>query len=181
MKYILKLVLMMGILMAMGAGALAADIDPALMPGRGAQFTAEVIAETMNCYAAPGEDSRYLGRLGRGAQVDVISFSRGWAKIRYHKRVGYAKVEDMASNRRMLQYVNTESVPVYWEADIFSESPGTLEGNQRVWLVGVKNGYWLIENDSGTIKVYIEKDKIDGTGLLTTGESRTSNIVLSYK
>lgn len=177
----LKRIMAAVLLLMLGAGALAAEIDPSVLPGEGAKFTAEVISDIMHCYAGPGEETIYLGRLKKGTQVDIMDFGGGWAQIRYRGRIGYAQVADMASNRRMLQYVNAESVPVYWEAHVFSNSPGSLKANQQVWLVGAKDGYWLIENDSGSIKVYIERDKIDGIGLLAPGEARTSNITFSYR
>lgn len=177
----LKRAIAVFMLMLLGMSALAIENDPAVTPGKGAKFTAEVIAEVMGCYKKASTASKYLGSLKKGVQVDIMDFGGGWAKIRYKGRIGYAKIEDMASNRRMLQYVNAESVPVYWEAHGFSFSPGSLKANQRVWLVGTKNGYWLIENDSGSIKVYIERDKIGSLGLLKPGESRTSNIVFSYR
>lgn len=126
-------------------------------------FGAEVISGRMACYSRQTASKRYyLGSLKKGAHVTVLSHGRRWAKIQYRNRVGYARIEDMAAFRRVRRYAKRR-VTAYQGTSPISTVVGTLKRGTAVYVVGSKDGYRLIENESGSKRAYVPADSLSRT------------------
>ena len=127
-----------------------------MAPGALAAFKANVYTSGMKVYKSPSTSAKLYGTLGKGAEFSVLAFSKGWARISYKGKIGYAQIKDMASQKRVKGYAKVDA-KVYEGASSSSEKLGTIEQGTAVYAVGINGDYLLVENRSGKISGYINK------------------------
>lgn len=131
-----------------------------MTPAALASFKANVYSDSMKVYNAPSTSAKNLGSLKEGTEVTVLSYSKGWAKIRCRNRSGFAKIEDMASQKRVKAYAKSDGVNVYKSASSSSTKLGSLSLGAAVYVVGKDGNYLLVENRSGKASGYINKSNL---------------------
>ena len=144
---------------------LLAALAPAAMA---ASYSAKINSSSCKVYKAPSTSSRVLCSGVKNLGVTITGYSNGWARIRYRGYTGYVKSEYLTLSHRITAYT-AKSAPVYKRASDSSGKLGTLNTGSTVYIVGMSNGFYRIQNRSGSATGYIKP------GYLTATRPKTSS------
>ena len=136
-----------------------ATLAPAAMA---ASYSARINSNSCRVYKSPSTSSRVLCTGVKGLNVTITGYSGDWARIRYRGYTGYVKCEYLTLNSRITAYT-AKSTPVYQRASSSSSRLGTLSTGSTVYVVGMDNGYYRIQNRSGSVTGYIKSGYLTAT------------------
>ena len=145
-----------------------------LTPAAFASFKANVYTSSMKVYKSASSSSKKLGTLPSKTEVTVLSYSKGWAKIQYKGKTGYAQIKNMASQKRMKAYAK-KSAAVYKSASSSSKKLGTVSTGTTLYVVGMSGSYYLVQNSSGKTSGYIKTSYVTKTKPSTTQNNTSDN------
>ena len=106
--------------------------------------------------------------------VSITGYSGDWAKIEYKGYTGYVKCEYLTLRSRLTAYT-AKSTPVYKRASSSSSKLGTLGTGSTVYVVGMDDGYYRIQNRSGSVTGYVKSGYLTATKPKTSSPSDTSS------
>ena len=148
-----------------------ATLAPAAMA---ASYSARINSNSCRVYKSPSTSSRVLCTGVKGLNVTITGYSGDWARIRYRGYTGYVKCEYLTLNSRITAYT-AKSTPVYQRASSSSSRLGTLSTGSTVYVVGMDNGYYRIQNRSGSVTGYVKSGYLTATKPKTSSPSDTSS------
>ena len=134
---------------------------PSVSPA--ASERAVVSAGTLAVYQSADKDSKKLGTLKQGQQVNVVGWSGDWAHIELDGNYGYCALSGLTREgaapsatyspnlaNAKKGTVTAESLPVYQTAGTSGKKLGTLKKGQTVNVIESKNGWAYIELNGHT-------------------------------
>ena len=131
----------------------AALIMSACAPAALASFKARVFTNT-RVYISPSTKA-YSVAVPNGLKVTVTAYRKGWAQVTYKGHVGYMPCAYLNLADRLTAYT-AKSTPVYWQPSSSSGTMGTLSIATPVYVVNKVNGYYRIQNSSGSVTGYVK-------------------------
>lgn len=149
---------------------LLAALAPAAMA---ASYSAKINSSSCKVYKAPSTSSRVLCSGVKNLGVTITGYSNGWARIRYRGYTGYVKSEYLTLSHRITAYT-AKSAPVYKRASTSSGKLGTLSIGSTVYIVGMSNGFYRIQNRSGSATGYIKPGYLTASRPKVTSGSSSS-------
>ena len=112
-----------------------------------------VTASSLNFRSGPSTSHSIIGSLQKGQQVEYISESGSWAKVKYNGVTGYVHGDyltkststGISTSQGTTQYVNsTSGLNVRSGAGTTYSKLGTLEYKEKVTVLSTSNGLSLI-------------------------------------
>lgn len=136
-----------------------------LAPAALASFQAEVFTSA-KVYNIPSTSGKSVS-VSSGLEVTVTATSGNWAKISCNGHSGYIQIAYLNLVDRPTAYT-AKSTPVYRSPSSSSSRLGTLSIGTKVYVVNKVNGYYRVQNSSGSVTGYIK------SGYLTTKAKLTA-------
>lgn len=133
-----------------------------------ASYSARINSSACKVYKSASSSSKVLCSDVKDLRVSITGYSGDWAKVSYRGYTGYVKCEYLTLSSRLTAYT-AKSAPVYKRAASSSSKLGTLSTGSTVYIVGMDNGYYRIQNRSGSVTGYIK------SGYLTATKPRSSS------
>lgn len=131
----------------------AALLMSACAPAAFASFKAKVFTST-RAYSAPSRSAASVS-VPKGLSVTVTSYHGGWAQVRYKGRTAYMPTAYLNAASRVKAYT-AKSTPVYRQPSSSAGKIGTLSIATPVYVVNKVNGYYRIQNGSGSVTGYVK-------------------------
>ena len=131
-------------------------------------YSAKINSSACKVYKSASTSSKVLCSDVKDLSVSITGYSGDWAKIEYKGYTGYVKCEYLTLRSRLTAYT-AKSTPVYKRASSSSSKLGTLGTGSTVYVVGMDDGYYRIQNRSGSVTGYIK------SGYLTAAKPKTSS------
>ena len=131
-------------------------------------YSAKINSSACKVYKSASTSSKVLCSDVKDLSVSITGYSGDWAKIEYKGYIGYVKCEYLTLRSRLTAYT-AKSTPVYKRASSSSSKLGTLDAGSTVYVVGMDDGYYRIQNRSGSVTGYIK------SGYLTATRPKTSS------
>ncbi len=128
-------------------------------PALAASFKAKINSASARVYSGPSKSSKYSVSAPKGATVTVTGYAKGWARIEHKGNVGYIPVKYLNLTERIKAYT-IKSTSVYKGDSSSSTKLGTIPKATVVYVVGYSNGYCRVQNSSGFITGYVDKDRL---------------------
>ena len=133
-----------------------------------ASYSAKINSSACKVYKSASTSSKVLCSDVKDLNVSITGYSGDWAKIEYKGYTGYVKCEYLTLRSRLTAYT-AKSTPVYKRASSSSSKLGTLGTGSTVYVVGMDDGYYRIQNRSGSVTGYVK------SGYLTATKPKTSS------
>ena len=137
-------------------------------------YSAKINSSACKVYKSASTSSKVLCSDVKDLRVSITGYSGDWAKVSYKGNTGYVKCEYLTLSSRLTAYT-AKSTPVYKRAASSSSKLGTLGTGSTVYIVGMDNGYYRIQNRSGSITGYIKSGYLTATKPKTTSSSSSSS------
>ena len=131
-------------------------------------YSAKINSSACKVYKSASTSSKVLCSDVKDLSVSITGYSGDWAKIEYTGYTGYVKCEYLTLCNRLTAYT-AKSTPVYKRASSSSSKLGTLGTGSTVYVVGMDDGYYRIQNRSGSVTGYVK------SGCLTATKPKTSS------
>ena len=131
-------------------------------------YSAKINSSACKVYKSASTSSKVLCSDVKDLSVSITGYSGDWAKIEYKGYIGYVKCEYLTLRNRLTAYT-AKSTPVYKRASSSSSKLGTLGTGSTVYVVGMDDGYYRIQNRSGSVTGYVK------SGCLTATKPKTSS------
>ena len=131
-------------------------------------YSAKINSSACKVYKSTSTSSKVLCSDVKDLSVSITGYSGDWAKIEYKGYIGYVKCEYLTLRSRLTAYT-AKSTPVYKRASSSSSKLGTLGTGSTVYVVGLDDGYYRIQNRSGSVTGYVK------SGCLTATKPKTSS------
>ena len=131
-------------------------------------YSAKINSSACKVYKSASTSSKVLCSDVKDLSVSITGYSGDWAKIEYKGYTGYVKCEYLTLRSRLTAYT-AKSTPVYKRASSSSSKLGTLGTGSTVYVVGMDDGYYRIQNRSGSVTGYVK------SGCLTATKPKTSS------
>ena len=131
-------------------------------------YSAKINSSACKVYKSASTSSKVLCSDVKDLSVSITGYSGDWAKIEYKGYIGYVKCEYLTLRNRLTAYT-AKSTPVYKRASSSSSKLGTLGTGSTVYVVGMDDGYYRIQNRSGSVTGYVK------SGYLTATKPKTSS------
>lgn len=142
----------------------AALLMSACAPAALASIKAKVFTNT-KIYSIPSTSGKSV-RVPEGLTVRVTATSGNWAKIRYKGKTAYIPTPYLNLASRLKAYT-AKSTPVYKLPSSSSSKMGTLSIATAVYVVAKLDGYYRIENSSGSVTGYVRAGNLTSKAKLT--------------
>lgn len=136
----------------------------ALAPTALASFKAKVFTDA-KVYNKASTSGKSVG-VSKGVTVTVVATSGKWAKIRRNGHTGYIQIAYLDLVDRPTAYT-AKSTPVYKQPSSSSSRMGTLSIGTKVYVVSKVNGYYRVQNRSGSVTGYIKSGYLTSKAKLT--------------
>ena len=133
-----------------------------------ASYSAKINSSACKVYKSASTSSKVLCSDVKDLRVSITGYSGDWAKVSYKGHTGYVKCEYLTLSSRLPAYT-AKSAPVYKRASSSSSKLGTLGAGSTVYVVGMDDGYYRIQNRSGSVTGYVK------SGYLTATKPKTSS------
>ena len=137
-------------------------------------YSAKINSSSCKVYKSASTSSKVLCSDVKDLSVSITGYSGDWAKVSYKGYTGYVKCEYLTLSSRLTAYT-AKSSPVYKRASSSSSKLGTLDTGSTVYVVGMDNGYYRIQNRSGSITGYIKSGYLTATKPKTSSSSSSSS------
>ncbi|MGN0185578.1 MAG: SH3 domain-containing protein [Aristaeellaceae bacterium] len=137
-------------------------------------YSAKINSSACKVYKSASTSSKVLCSDVKDLSVSITGYSGDWAKIEYKGYTGYVKCEYLTLRNRLTAYT-AKSTPVYKRASSSSSKLGTLGIGSTVYVVGMDDGYYRIQNRSGSVTGYIKSGYLTATKPKTSSPSDTSS------
>ena len=131
-------------------------------------YSAKINSSACKVYKSASTSSKVLCSDVKNLRVSITGYSGDWAQVSYKGYTGYVKCEYLTLSSRLPAYT-AKSAPVYKRASSSSSKLGTLDAGSTVYVVGMDDGYYRIQNRSGSVTGYIK------SGYLTAAKPKTSS------
>ena len=147
-----------------------------------------VTASSLNFRSGPSTSHSIIGSLQKGQQVEYISESGGWAKVKYNGVTGYVHGDyltkststGISTSQGTTQYVNsTSGLNVRSGAGTTYSKLGTLEYKEKVTVLSTSNGWAKINYNGQTGYVsssYLQTTVPGGTTSENNNSSTTTTV-----
>ena len=130
-------------------------------------YSAKINSSACKVYKSASTSSKVLCSDVKDLRVSITGYSGDWAKVSYKGNTGYVKCEYLTLSSRLPAYT-AKSTPVYKRAASSSSKLGTLGTGSTVYVVGMDDGYYRIQNRSGSVTGYVK------SGCLTATKPKTA-------
>ena len=149
---------------------------------------ATVTASSLNFRSGPSTSHSIIGSLQKGQQVEYISESGSWAKVKYNGVTGYVHGDyltkststGISTSQGTTQYVNsTSGLNVRSGAGTTYSKLGTLEYKEKVTVLSTSNGWAKINYNGQTGYVsssYLQTTVPGGTTSENNNSSTTTTV-----
>ena len=147
-----------------------------------------VTASSLNFRSGPSTSHSIIGSLQKGQQVEYISESGSWAKVKYNGVTGYVHGDyltkststGISTSQGTTQYVNsTSGLNVRSGAGTTYSKLGTLEYKEKVTVLSTSNGWAKINYNGQTGYVsssYLQTTVLGGTTSENNNSSTTTTV-----
>lgn len=125
-----------------------------------ASMGAKALSSTMPVYSSP---SRVIGTLKQGTSFTVTAISGSWARIKYGKRTGYAKLSDIVFNSRIKAVSTKKSSISFMTKDSLKKNiyyTGTLRAGVPLYIAGINGNKLLFFDTSGKVMGYVPRSAV---------------------
>ena len=139
-----------------------------------ASYSAKINSSSSKIYKSPSSSSKVLCNGVKNLRVSITGYSGDWARITYKGYTGYIKCEYLTLSSRITAYT-AKSTPVYKRASSSSGKLGTLSTGSTVYIVGMDDGYYRIQNRSGSVTGYVKSGYLTATKPKASSPSDTSS------
>ena len=139
-----------------------------------ASYSAKINSSACKVYKSASTSSKVLCSDVKDLSVSITGYSGDWAKIEYKGYTGYVKCEYLTLRSRLTAYT-AKSTPVYKRASSSSSKLGTLGTGSTVYVVGMDDGYYRIQNRSGSVTGYVKSGYLTATKPKTSSDSPSSS------
>ena len=116
--------------------------------------TKYVNATSLNVRSGPSTSNSIIGKLSSGTEVEVISTSNGWSKIKYDGGTGYVSSKYLSSSSTesstTTKYVNATSLNVRSGPSTSSSIIGQLSNGEKVEVISTSDGWSKIKYNGQT-------------------------------
>ena len=143
-----------------------------------ASYSAKINSSACKVYKSASTSSKVLCSDVKDLSVSITGYSGDWAKIEYKGYTGYVKCEYLTLRSRLTAYT-AKSTPVYKRASSSSSKLGTLGTGSTVYVVGMDDGYYRIQNRSGSVTGYVKSGYLTATKPKTSSGSPSSGSTVS--
>ena len=137
-------------------------------------YSAKINSSACKVYKSASTSSKVLCSDVKDLSVSITGYSGDWAKIEYKGYIGYVKCEYLTLRNRLTAYT-AKSTPVYKRASSSSSKLGTLGTGSTVYVVGMDDGYYRIQNRSGSVTGYVKSGYLTATKPKASSPSDTSS------
>ena len=137
-------------------------------------YSAKINSSACKVYKSASTSSKVLCSDVKDLSVSITGYSGDWAKIEYKGYTGYVKFEYLTLSSRLPAYT-AKSTPVYKRASSSSSKLGTLGTGSTVYVVGMDDGYYRIQNRSGSVTGYVKSGCLTATKPKTSSDSSPSD------
>ena len=137
-------------------------------------YSAKINSSACKVYKSASTSSKVLCSDVKDLSVSITGYSGDWAKIEYKGYIGYVKCEYLTLRNRLTAYT-AKSTPVYKRASSSSSKLGTLGTGSTVYVVGMDDGYYRIQNRSGSVTGYVKSGCLTATKPKTSSDSSSSD------
>ena len=108
----------------------------------------------LNMRTGPSTSYRIITTLPKGAEVQVISESNGWAKVKYNSKEGYVSSKYLGSNQNQttqtsIKYVNTTALNVRSGPSKSYKILTTYKYGQAVKVISISGDWAKIQYNTG--------------------------------
>ena len=141
-------------------------------------YSAKINSSACKVYKSASTSSKVLCSDVKDLSVSITGYSGDWAKIEYKGYIGYVKCEYLTLRNRLTAYT-AKSTPVYKRASSSSSKLGTLGTGSTVYVVGMDDGYYRIQNRSGSVTGYVKSGYLTATKPKTSSGSPSSGSTVS--
>ena len=141
-------------------------------------YSAKINSSACKVYKSASTSSKVLCSDVKDLSVSITGYSGNWAKIEYKGYTGYVKCEYLTLRSRLTAYT-AKSTPVYKRASSSSSKLGTLGTGSTVYVVGMDDGYYRIQNRSGSVTGYVKSGYLTATKPKTSSGSPSSGSTVS--
>ena len=141
-----------------------------------------VTASSLNFRSGPSTSHSIIGSLQKGQQVEYISESGSWAKVKYNGVTGYVHGDyltkststGISTSQGTTQYVNsTSGLNVRSGAGTTYSKLGTLEYKEKVTVLSTSNGWSKINYNGKT--GYVDSSYLQSTVPGSNGNNANNN------
>ena len=143
-----------------------------------ASYSAKINSSACKVYKSASTSSKVLCSDVKDLRVSITGYSGDWAKVSYKGNTGYVKCEYLTLSSRLPAYT-AKSTPVYKRAASSSSKLGTLGTGSTVYVVGMDDGYYRIQNRSGSVTGYVKSGYLTATKPKTSSGSPSSGSTVS--
>ena len=137
-------------------------------------YSAKINSSACKVYKSASTSSKVLCSDVKDLSVSITGYSGDWAKIEYKGYIGYVKCEYLTLRNRLTAYT-AKSTPVYKRASSSSSKLGTLGTGSTVYVVGMDDGYYRIQNRSGSVTGYVKSGSLTATKPKTSSSASSSS------
>lgn len=128
----------------------------ACQPAMAASYSAYINTST-RVYSQPTSSSR-RANVSAGTKVEVTGVKNGWARIVRNGVTGYCYVQFITLTDRLKGYINKDT-KLYESASRYADSD-SLAVNTTVYVIGMEDDFYHVEDKYGTWSGYIYKNCI---------------------
>ena len=139
-----------------------------------ASYSAKINSASCKVYKSASTSSKVLCTDVKNLSVSITGYSGDWARISYKGYTGYVKCEYLTLSSRLPAYT-AKSTPVYKRASSSSSKLGTLDTGSTVYVVGMDDGYYRIQNRSGSVTGYVKSGSLTATKPKTSSSASSSS------
>lgn len=129
-----------------------------------ASFKAKVFTNA-RVYSGPSTSNRSI-KVPKGLTVTVTATSGNWARVSYKGHTAYMQIPYLNLVNRPVAYT-CKSTPVYKQPSSSSSRMGTLPIGSAVYVVNKVNGYYRVQNKSGSVTGYVKSGYLTSKAKLT--------------
>lgn len=147
-------------------------LTAALAPSALASFKATVYTSA-KAYNIPSTSGKSIN-VPEGLTVTVTATSGNWAKVSYKGNTAYMQVSTLNLVNRLTAYT-ARSTSVYKQPYSSSSQLGTLSIGTKVYVVNKVNGYYRVQNSSGSVTGYIASGDLTTRAKLTAAYNAYRN------
>lgn len=139
-----------------------------------ASYSAKINSSSSKIYRSPSSSSKVLCNGVKNLRVSITGCSGNWARISYKGHTGYIKCGYLTLSKRLSAYT-AKSTAVYKRASSSSGKLGTLPAGSAVYVVGIDNGYYRVQNRSGSVTGYVKTGTLTDRKVSTPSKSSASS------
>lgn len=142
----------------------AAVLIAALLCGGALAATrsAKVFSSSMTVYKTKSTRSR-VGVLRKGTSIKVTGIAGKWARISYKGHTGYAKLSNIAFNKRIKMVTTKSSSIRFMTKGSYRKNryyTGTLAAGVTLYVAGINGREYLFYDESGKTVGYVKKSAV---------------------